>query len=225
MSPRWLAGFNATCMQHEERINRSHVFWHPEKSLNIQHRFNILSYTSNYKYLGMKLDQTLALRRVCIQKGMCSPAPNYWRFSQALQMYDLTSLMYCSILTNILTKFFVEKVSKFEKRACTMIYKHLNINNLKKVSIRTLQKRKLCEQVFKCTNGNVCSNFTNYFDVMTNNTRNCNKLIRVPLLKLECCKKSFCFAGSTEFNKLPFKIRNASTSNEFTLLFNMNFKI
>ena len=76
-----------------------------------------------------------------------------------------------------------------------------------------------------CINGNVCNNFTNYFDVMTNNTRNCNKLIRVPFIKLECRKKSFRFAGATEFNKLPIKIRNASTLNEFTLLFNKNFKI
>ena len=33
-----------------------------DQSLYIQHRFNALSYTSNYKYFGMKLDQTLALR-------------------------------------------------------------------------------------------------------------------------------------------------------------------
>ena len=33
-----------------------------DQSLNIQHRFNSLSYTSTYRYLGVKPDQTLALR-------------------------------------------------------------------------------------------------------------------------------------------------------------------
>ena len=131
---------------------------------------------------------------------------------------------YCSILTSIFTRSFEEKISRFEKRAYTIIYKQLDTTGLEKVSIRTLQRRRLCEQVFKCINGNFCSNFTNYFDVMANNTRNCNKLIRVPLMKLECSKMSFRFAGATEFNKLPIKIGSASNLNEFTLLFNKNFK-
>ena len=136
-------------------------------------------------------------------------------------MYDFTSF-YVLFDTH---QHLHEVVSKFEKRAYAIIYKHLDINDLEKVLIRNLRKRRLCEQVLKFINGNVCSNFANYFDVMTNNTRNCNKLIRVHLVKLECCKNSFRFAGSTEFHKLPFKIRNVSTLNEFTLLFNRNFKI
>ena len=207
-----------------------------DQSLSIQHRFNTLSYTSSYKYLGVKLDQTLALRdyvdsaykKASGRLYLLKRVRHHLTIDASVKLYKcmiLPVFTYCSILTSIFTRTFEEKISKFEKRACTIIYKRLDINDLEKVSIHILQRRRLYEQVFKCINGNVCNTFTNYFDVMTNNTRNCNKLIRVPFIKLECCKKSFRFAGATEFNKLPIKIRNASTLNEFTLLFNKNFKI
>ena len=48
------------------------------------------------------------------------------------------------------------------------------------LSIKTLQKRRTCIQVFSCINGNVCNNFEGYFDVMENNTRNAKKLLRLP---------------------------------------------
>ena len=69
-------------------------------------------------------------------------------------------------------------------------------------------------------NGNVCNNFEKYFEVMSNNTRNSNKLTRLPNVKLESAKKSFRFNGAYEYNKLPAKIRNANTAKKFISLYN-----
>ena len=76
---------------------------------------------------------------------------------------------YCSILTNIFTKSFEEKVSKFEKRAYTGYYlvnTSILIISKKYRSIRTLQKRRLCEQgyykaLYNILNVNKCSQVYN----------------------------------------------------------------
>jgi len=54
---------------------------------------------------------------------------------------------------------------------------------------------------------------------MSNNTRNSNRLIRLPQVKLESAKKSFHFSGGSEYNNLPLQIRNAKSTKEFILLF------
>ena len=128
-----------------------------DQSLNIQHHFNSLSYTSTYKYLGVKLDQTLALRdyvesaykKASGRLYLLKRARHHLTIDALVKLYKcmiLAVFTYCSMLTNIFTKSFEEKVSKFEKRAYAIIYKHLDINNLEKVLIRTLRKRRLCEQ-------------------------------------------------------------------------------
>ena len=39
--------------------------------------------------------------------------------------------------------------------------------NIGKVSIRRLKKRRLCKQVFNCVKGNVCDNLKDYFEIMS----------------------------------------------------------
>ena len=80
-------------------------------------------------------------------------------------------------------------------------------------------------QVYKCVKGNVCDNLKNYFEIMSNNTRNSDKLLRLPYVKLECAKKSFKFAGAKEFNSLLLELRSAESTKEFISLFNKFFNI
>lgn len=206
------------------------------QSLNIQHRFNTLSCTPTYKYLGIKLDQTLALRDHIDSAYKKASGRLYLlrrirpqlTIAAALNLYQsmiLPIFMYCSILTSSYSRSFEEKIHNFERRSYHTIYKRLNTHDTGKVSIRALQKRRLCTQVFNCINGNMCSKFANYFEVMSNNTRNSNKLIRLPYVKLESSKKSFRFVGAREYNKLPIEIRDANTTNEFISLYNKVFKI
>ena len=91
---------------------------------------------------------------------------------------------YCSILTCNYTEAFERRIKSFERRALFIIYQNRNSPEVKKVSIRRLQKRRLCTQVYNCINGKVCNNLKKYFDVMSNNTRNSQRILRLPLTKI-----------------------------------------
>ena len=95
------------------------------KNLEINHNNNKISNTSSYKYLGVKLDQTLSLR---------------------------------------------DHVESVYKKASARLY--------------LLKSPRTPEEIFNCLIENVCENFIGYFEVMTNNTRNNNNLIRLPRIKL-----------------------------------------
>ena len=60
---------------------------------------------------------------------------------------------------------------------------------------------------------------------MSNKTRNCNNLLRLPKIRLEATKKSFYFNGATVFNELPKEVRCASTITEFVKLYNKVFNM
>ena len=206
-------------------------------SLNIVHRHKTLSTTANYKYLGVKLDQTLSLREHIDTSYKKATGRLYLlkrvrpqlTVKGAIQLYQsmiLPIFTYCSILSSIYTRTFEKKISSFERRAYRTIFNHDVIDNdIGKVSIRLLQRRRLCTQVFNCLSGNVCNNLKDYFEVMSNNTRNANKLLRLPYVKLECTKKSFKFIGAKEYNSLPLKMRSAESTKIFIALFNKSFNI
>ena len=158
---------------HEEGKTEAMLFGTQERikdqSLDIQHRFNTLSLTSCYKYLGVKLDQTLTLREYvdsAYKKAsgrllyLLKRVHQKLTIEAAMKLYKsmiLPVFTYCSILTITSTRSFEEKFSKFERRSYSTIYKRIDNNVLGKVSIRTLQKRRLCTEVFKRINGNVCN--------------------------------------------------------------------
>ena len=69
----------------------------------------------------------------------------------------------------------------------------------------------------------MCNNFESYFDVLKNNTRNGNKLLRLPRVKLESTKKSFKFTGAKLYNELPIEVRSATSTKMFASLFDKVF--
>ena len=81
---------------------------------------------------------------------------------------------YCSIVTSLYTET-TKKISSFEKRACYIIFDKKNQNSPKVSYLHA---------------SNVC-NFEGYFDVLKNYTRNGNKLLRFPRVKLERNKEKF----------------------------------
>ena len=82
----------------------------------------------------------------------------------------------------------------------------------------------MCNHVFDCTNGNVCSNFVNYFELMKKQTRNNKKIIRLPAIKLESSRKSFYFNGAKSFNDLPINLREIESRSQFRSKLNEYFK-
>ena len=76
--------------------------------------------------------------------------------------------------------------------------------------MKNFQKRRIATYVHQYLINNVCKNFGNYFEVIESkiNTRNKGSLIRIPKVKLEVTRKSFCFQGGYECNTLPREIRS-----------------
>ena len=69
---------------------------------------------------------------------------------------------------------------------------------------------------------NVCENFNDYFAINyhVKNTRNRNKLLKLPWVKLEFAKRSFKYMGAILYNDLPRNIRTCENDQNFRELFN-----
>ena len=78
-------------------------------------------------------------------------------------------------------------------------------------------KINACSFVKQCLEGKSCEGFNKYFEINRHckNTRNGNKLLKVPSIKLEFGKKSFRFQGAKVFNDLPLNIRDSPDTKEF----------
>ena len=74
-----------------------------------------------------------------------------------------------------------------------------------------------CNFVKQCLDGKSNDNFNDYFQINkhTKLTRNSNKLLKLPSIKLEFGKKSFRFQGAKIFNDLPLEIRESADAADF----------
>ncbi|XP_057296237.1 uncharacterized protein LOC130625190 [Hydractinia symbiolongicarpus] len=188
------------------------------------------SFTNSYKYLGVKLDQTLSLsehiestykkvrgRLYLLQR--IRPQLTIETASTIYKTMLIPVFTNCSIITCYSTKTYQVKLENLEKRANRIIFKKNVPRKSKPVSIKDLLRQRLCLQLFKCVHGDVCENFVNYFEKMTNNTRNKNHLLRLPKIKLESSRKSFFFNGAETFNELPLQIRASTSIEDFVKLY------
>lgn len=200
------------------------------KTLDIDYRHQSLSFTNSYKYLGVKLNQTLSLcehiestykkvrgRLYLLQR--IRPQLTIETASTIYKTMLIPVFTYCSIITCYSTKTYQLKLENLEKRANRIIFKKNVPRKSKPASIKDLLRKRLCLQVFKCVHGDVCETFVNYFEKMTNNTRNKNHLLRLPKIKLESSRKSFFFNGAKTFNELPLKIRASTSIEDFVKLY------
>ena len=201
-------------------------------TINIKYRYNSLSNTKSYKYLGIKLDQSLSLtehftstfKKASGRMYLLKRIRPYLTRQAALAIHRtliVSMFNYCSILTLNLTTTQHQRISSFERRANELIF---GSSPEKIPKIVSLAKLRMCNLVFDCLNGNVCSNFVNYFELMKNQTRNNNKLIRLPAIRLESSRKSFYFNGAKSFNDLPINLREIESRSQFRSKLNEYFK-
>ena len=205
------------------------------KSLIIENNSKVVSNTVTYNYLGVKLDQSLSLReQIDITYKKASGRLYLLRrirpqltVEVALTIYKtmlIPLFTYCSIISSTYTETLNQRVSSFQQKAHEVIFKRKS-NFPNNASIRSIQRKRLSTQVFNCVHGNAYNNYNNYFTIMSNKTRNCNNLLRLPKIRLEATKKSFYFNGATVFNELPKEVRCASTITEFVKLYNKVFNM
>jgi hypothetical protein len=199
------------------------------KEMKIKYRQNTISYTRKYKYLGVSLNQSLSLsehtastyKKAVGRLYLLNRLRSQLTVKAATCIYQsmlLPLFTYCSIITCQTNNTYKQKVKSFEHRAHKVIFRNQpTVNTLP--SIDHLMKKRLCLNLYKCLNGNVCEHFKNYFDLMANNTRNNNRLIRLPKIRLESSKRSFFYFGAKCFNELPLSVRNAQNFKEFLSCF------
>ena len=78
-------------------------------------------------------------------------------------------------------------------------------------SVKSAVEKQVCSLVKKCLKKEAHHHvFDNYFDVVghSKQTRNNNRLLRLPKIKLEVLRPSFCFGAAKIFNSLDISERN-----------------
>ena len=126
------------------------------------------------------------------------------------QAYIIPLITYCSLTNYNIVRSKKEATSTFEQRAVKII-------GSKCIPLtETFLKKKTCEIVKKCLNGDFPF-FMEYFEYVSHEyyTRNNNKLLRLPKIKLESSKKSFFYNGAKVYNSLPTYIRDIEDTDEF----------
>jgi hypothetical protein len=197
------------------------------RELEINYQHTKISNTLSYKYLGIQLDKSLSLsdhtsttyKKALGRLYLLQRLRPQLTIKAALSIYKsmlVPLFTYCSIITCQTNNTYKTKIRSLENRARVIITKGRPV---KTPSIELLHNKRLCEQVFKCLNGDVCDHLSQYFEVMNNKTRNKNILIRLPKIRLESTKKSFFYHGAICFNKLPYEVRSAKDINEFLKYF------
>ena len=109
----------------------------------------------------------------------------------------------------------MQKLRNFEDRANRIISNGLNNAHvdLKIPSILRVRDHNECLLAFKCINNMTCDSFKSYLSLNYHEktTKNNEKLIRVPKIRLEAARKSFYFQSASKYNKLPVDIRDTDS--------------
>ena len=150
------------------------------------------------KYLGNQLDRNLnldenferAYRKTSGRLPLLTKLRCHLTTLAAMKIFDMVImplLTYSSAINLKLTKTQSDKLLSLERRASRIIGKKVK-------SIRCIIKKKAINMVDKVLmNDDVCENFNDYFAINyhAKNTRNRNKLLKLPRVKLEFAKQSF----------------------------------
>ncbi|XP_057299539.1 uncharacterized protein LOC130630163 [Hydractinia symbiolongicarpus] len=181
----------------------------------------LINATTEYRYLGTVLDQTLSMNHYFISL--------YMKMSAKLRL--LLSLK-SNLTNNAITKIYVGMLLPTLLYCCTT---NLNLTNGQQNKLQSLNRRiaKVTEKrqvpimneikkhavmlVRKCLDKAVCSKFEDFFEIRlhSRNTRNNNYLLTIPRVRLEVNRTGFKFMGSKIYNDLPIEIRKLDTLPSF----------
>ena len=187
------------------------------KQLEIHVDGKLINSTTSYKYLGVHLDPTLTLAthfdKTCKKAGtrvnMMRKIRNSLTSDAAEALYRtmvLPIFTYCGTLSIGLTDSRLKKIQSIEKRGKNIIASSLGKNmEIRIPSVASLIKRRACSIVFDCLNNNICELFQNYFEETDHKyaTRNNQKSVKLPKVKIEAGCKGYYFLAAKTFNALP----------------------
>ena len=178
---------------------------------------------NSYTYLGNQLDANLnlncnfekAYKKATGRLNLLSKLRSYINVQAAFKIYEMVIvpiLMYSTMISLQLTATQLKKLNSFDNRANKIIG-----DNVKLRKVESRMKMQACKVVKKCLDGKLCKQFEKYFEINEHSkrTRNRNKLLKLPNIKLEFGRKSFRFQGARIFNNLPLEIREIQYAAEF----------
>ena len=117
---------------------------------------------------------------------------------------------YCGSIVLGLSTSRVNQIRKIEQRSRKIIKSKANPStDLRIPIIECAIKKKVCTFVFDWLQDNVCDPFKSYFEREQHiqNTRNNNLTVKVPRMKTEFGRKSFCVTTANIYNKVPVLAR------------------
>ena len=149
----------------------------------------------------------------------------------------MSCLDYCSSVWGNCCKSYKSGLVRLQKRAARFITGNFDfisshgLELMKKLSWQSLEQRRdyfLATLMFKCIHGNapdrLCNEIEMVFDRHGVITPNANSLkVTVPKPNLECFKRSFKYSGAQVWNSLPDNLHNASSVNNFKLLYKTKY--
>ena len=178
------------------------------KTLNVIYRNKSINATISYKYLGVDIDRSLNLnsnfdrtyKKACGRLKLLRKIRPFLNVTAAKAIYQgmvVPILTYCGILNLNVSKSRKDKLSSFHDRAMDIVTSNTN----PELEIKTplsINQIKACQLVRKCMDGNVCSNYINYFVKRDHNvaTRNNGYQLELPKIRLEYSRGSFYYHGS-----------------------------
>ena len=131
-------------------------------------------------------------------------------------MVIMPLLAYSSIINLKVTKTQSDKLLSLERRASRVIGKKIK-------SIECIIKKKAITIVYEVLmDDNTYESFNDYFTINyhAKNTRNRNKLLKLPQVKLEFAKRTFKYMGGILYNDWPLNVCGCENDQNFRKLFN-----
>ena len=193
-----------------------------KNTLSVKIEDEPVHHTTSYTYLGNRLDSKLTLnenferayKKASGRLNLLTKLRCFLNIEATLKIYDMVIvpiIMYSALIGLQLTRTHQAKLKSLDNRARRVVGGN--------VEIKSLQNRmniKACSFVKQCLEENTCDSFKNYFEINKHSlrTRNNNKLLKLPKVKLEFGKKSLRFQGAQIYNSLPISIRESTNFSE-----------
>jgi hypothetical protein len=200
------------------------------QSLKVTFRNQLINATTTYKYLGVHIDHSLNMnsnfnityKKACGRLRLLRKIRPFLNTLAAKAIYQgmiVPILTYCGLINLHLSQSREDKLLAFHHRALDIIRSNTKYEcDINSPSI--INQIKACQMVRNCLDGNVCSNFMNYFEINTHerSTRSSGYSLKLPKIRLEYSRRSFYYMGAKLYNDLPLNIRKAEDYKSFNKL-------
>ena len=199
--------------------------------LNLEYNGVPLSSTTEYKYLGVSLDQSLTLSNHFNKIYRYASNKLYFlNLLKASLTRDATSKIYTGIILPglLFSSPLLLKMNTMQLKKLKSLDNRANkITCCPVPAIRKEIERRSCLLVKKCVLGNTCEFFSSYFKLNKHgkNTRNGGFMVVQPLAKLVFGKSGFYSSGASVYNSLPLEIRKCNSFFKFKESLKTHFTI